>query len=99
MLTMQQARSRARKLLGKSADVRIDPKALDRDERLALDKRDPRRYSVRCTVLVRKSGWIGIGDYNRIEGQGDTWEEALAQAERSKAQAPYLYGPAPQAKR
>lgn len=97
MLTMQQARTRARKLLGQNADVRIDLKALDREERMALDKRDPRRHLIRCTVLLGKSGWVG--DYNRIEGQGDTWEEAIAQAERSKAQAPYLYGPTPQANR
>lgn len=99
-MNSKQTLSKARKLFGKKAAVRNDPrKATSPEQRGAASARlaEINFLPVAERVALRKEretnlaisdryqyavGHTGLGIFFVVEGQGDTWAEAIADAER-----------------
>lgn len=77
-----EALKEATKRWGKSAAVDFKKKALPKAERDKLPKKDPRRLTTPCSVGKIVS--IGGISFFSVEGSGDTFEEAFAEADRRR---------------
>lgn len=97
-MTFKQAAARAKVLFGKAGHVSEIPNAPDKAEResrrakraeikavgrklTAAEQRELETLQYRCTVGVVIS--VGGFAFCHVKGQGDTWEEAFAAAERT----------------
>lgn len=93
-MTDKQAHKESVRRWGKNAYNSLRTNAITKEERAAIlakpkeertkEERTHAAASYRCTVGILKTIG-GLCSFNEVQGQGDTWEEAFAAADRAKA--------------